>query len=223
MTAPNSPVRNESTTPESILEWFELYSKQATWGAIAIIVIAAGGWFYIRTQNLKTERAEKAYSAAQRSVAAGNIPLAESDFRKLIGRYEGTAAAIQARLQLAQLLFDQGKVQEGVNELQQAEDRIGSSKDFGSSVHTVLAGGLEQLGKFRDAGAEYEKAAAAARFDPDRQRYLSMAAQAYLSGADTAKAKAIWTDLGADSKGTMAGEARVRLGELTATPAQPKT
>jgi hypothetical protein len=51
---------------------------------------------------------------------------------------------------------------------------------------------------------------------------MSLAANAYLNGGDTAKAKQIWTDLGADSKGVVAGEARVRLGEISATP-QPRS
>lgn len=223
MTSPTSPVRTESDTPESILDWFQLYSKQAGWAAAALVVIAAGGWFYIRSQDLKAERAEKAYFAAQRSVTAGNLPLAESDLRKLIERYDGTSSAVEARIQLAQILFDQGKLQAGVDELKGAEDKIGSSKEFGSAAHAVLAGGLEQLRKFPAAAEEYKKAADVARFDSDRQRYMSASAQAYLSGGDTTRAKAIWTDLGADSKGTVAGEARVRLGELTATPLEPKS
>lgn len=221
MTSPNSPFKMTQDT-ESVLDWFQMYSKQATWAAVGIVVLAAGGWFYMRSTDLKAERAEKAYYTAIRSQSAGNLPLAESDLRKMIQRYDGTPAAAQARLQLAQILYDQGKVQAGVDELKLAEDKIGSDEEYGSGVHLVLAAGLEQLKKFKEAGDQYEKAAKVARFDADRQRFLSLAASAYLSGGDTNKAKQIWTDLGADSKGAVAGEARVRLGELTATP-QPKS
>jgi predicted negative regulator of RcsB-dependent stress response len=203
-----------------MMDWFNLHSRKVGWVVTGIAVLAVGGWFYIRSQDLKSERAEKAYFEAQRSVYAGNLPLAESDLKKMITRYDGTDAAIEARLLLAQVFYNQGKYQQGVDELKQAESKIGDSKEFGSSVHLVIAGGLEQLKKFREAGEEYEKAAKAARFDPDRQRFESLAARAYLSGADTTKARALWTALGADSKGTVAGEARVRLGELDAK-AQP--
>jgi len=204
------------------MDWFQLYSKQFSWAAIGLVAILAGGWFYMRSQDLKAERAEKAYFTAQRSVVAGNLPLAESDLRKMIGRYEGTAAAMEASLVLAQVMFEQGKFQPGVDELKKAEDNIGGSKEFGSAVHLILAGGLEQLKKYAEAAGEYEKAAKAARFDSDRQRYESMAAAAYLAAGNKEKAKAMWTALGADSKGTVAGEARVRLGELTAA-AEPKS
>ena len=204
------------------MDWFQLHTREFTWGAVTVVVLAAGGWFYMRSRDLKAERAEKAYYTAVRSQAAGNLPLAESDLKKMIQRYDGTPAAAQGRLQLAQIMYDQGKFQQGVDELKLAEDKTGSDERYGSGTHLVMAAGLEQLKKFKEAGEQYEKAAKIARFDADRQRYMSMAASAYLNGGDTAKAKQIWTDLGADSKGAVAGEARVRLGEITAAP-QPRS
>lgn len=197
-----------------MMDWFQLHSREVTWGSVAVIVLVAGGWFYNRSQELKSERAEKAYFAAQRSVVSGNLPLAESDLKKMVSRYDGTAAATEGRLALAQVLYEENKFQAGIDVLK--EDS--KSGDFTSSVHAVMAGGYEQLKKYKEAGAEYEAASKAARFDPDRQRYEALAANAYLTGGDSAKAKEIWTTLGADSKGTVAGEARVRLGEMTAVP-----
>ncbi len=204
------------------MDWFELHSRQVVWGSLTLAAVVVGGWFYNRSKDLKAERAEKAYFTAQRSAVSGNLPLAESDLRKMVSRYDGTTAAAEARLSLAQVLYDQNKFQAGVDELKASEDKIGNSEYFGSSAHALLAAGYEQLKKFKEAGEEYEKAAKVARFDPDRQRFESLSARAYLSGGDSAKAKAIWTVLGADSKGTVAGEARVRLGELTAKT-QPKS
>ncbi len=204
------------------MDWFELHSRQVVWGSVALAVVVAGGWFYNRSRELKAERAEKAYFDAQRSVVSGNLPLAESDLRKVVTRYDGAPAAAEARLALARVLYDQNKFQAGVDELRGAEEKVGKSSEFGSAVHAVLAGGYEQLKKFKEAGGEYEAAAKSARFEADRQRYQSLAARAYLTGGDAGKAKEIWTVLGADSKGAMAGEARVRLGELTAL-AEPKS
>jgi predicted negative regulator of RcsB-dependent stress response len=217
MTSPFST----SERADNLMDWFQLHSKKVALAGAGIVILAAGGWFYNRSQEMKGERAERAYFEAQRSVLAGNLPLAEADLRKMITRYEGTPAAMQARLVLAQVLYDQGKFQEGVNELTAAEDKLSDSEEFGSSVHLVIGGGLEQLKKYKEAAQQYEKAAAAARFGPDRERYETLAARAYLTGGDTAKARELWTKLGADSKGTVAGEARVRLGELDAAAVQP--
>lgn len=205
---------------DSVADWFQLNSKSVAWVSITLVALIAGWWFYNRSQELKSERAEKAYFEAQRSVMAGNLPLAESDLRRMVSRYGGTTSAMEGRLLLAQVLYSQGKFQQGVDELKKAEDEIAGSKEFGSSVHLVIAGGLEQLKKHKEAAEQYEKAAKAARFVSDRERYESLAARAYLTGGETTKAKELWTKLGADSKGTVAGEARVRLGEMQAK-AQP--
>ncbi len=217
-----SPYTAKVDRTDSLMDWFQLHGKQAGYVAVGLIAIVAGGWFYMRSQDLKAERAEKAYFTAQRSVVSGNLPLAESDLRKMVGRYEGTPAAMEASLVLAQVMYEQGKFQPAVDELKKSEDKISGSKEFGSAVHLIMASGLEQLKKYADAAAEYEKAAKAARFDADRQRYESLAAAAYLDAGNKEKAKAMWTVLGEDSKGTVAGEARVRLGELTAA-AEPKS
>jgi predicted negative regulator of RcsB-dependent stress response len=203
------------------MDWFQLHSRQVVWGSIALIAVLIGGWFYMRSQQLKAERAETAYFAAQRSVVSGNLPLAESDLRKMIARYDGAPAAMEGRLALAQVLYDEKKYQAGIDALKEGEGKMGKSTDYGSAVHVLMAAGYEQLRKFKEAGDQYDAAAKVARFDADRQRYQSNAAKDYLNGGDSARARSIWTVLGADSKGTVAGEARVRLGEMDAK-AEPK-
>jgi predicted negative regulator of RcsB-dependent stress response len=221
MTSPHRSRAHSDNRLETLTDWLEVNSKLVTGALIAIAIVVGGVWFYTRSQNLKAERAERAFYAAEQSMAAGNLPLAESDLRKLITRYNGTSAAMQAQLTLAQLLYDQGKYQEGVTLLKQAIPKLESSKDFAASGHLLLAAGHEQLRQFAEAAAAYQAAARNARFDQDRQRYESLAAHAYVLAGRKDEAKRIWTALAADSKGTVAGEARVRLGELLAQPATP--
>lgn len=218
MSSPRSPYANSGISTESMSDWAQLHSKQVTLGVVVAVAAIGGIWFFGRSQDLKNERAERAYYAAQSAVASGNLPLAESDLKKMVARYEGTDGAIQGRLLLAQILYEQGKFQEGVNQLVETESEMKGSSEFGPSAYLVTAAGYEQLKKFSEAGAAYEKAAAAARFDPDRHRYLSMAARAYQLGGKPEDAKRLWTPLAADSKSVVAGEARVRLGEMTVTP-----
>lgn len=223
MTSPASPRRTDpENTLETLSDWFELHSKELTWGLLTFVVVVVGGWFYIRSKNLKIERAGRAYYAAQQSIASGNNPLAESDLRKLITRYDGTPAAMESELLLTQLLYEQGKYKEGIASLEKSVSKLESSKDFAGAGHLLLASGYEQLNNFARAGKEYEAAAAKTRFDADRQRYQSFAASDYLRAGNVVEAKRIWTVLAADSKGTVAGEARVRLGELLVKP-EPKS
>ena len=206
---------------ESMSDWLQLHSRQVSWVVIGLVVVVGGGWFYTRSQSLKAERAVTAYSGVQQSIASGNLPLAESDLRKLITRYDGTPAAMQGSLVLAQLLYQEGKIEDGIAELQKAAPKLESSKDFGPAAHLLMAGGYEQTKKLAQAAQEYEAAAKAARFDADRQRYQSFAAEDYLIAGRKDDARRIWTALAADSKGAVAGEARMRLGELGATQ-EPK-
>jgi predicted negative regulator of RcsB-dependent stress response len=202
-------------------EWFQLHNRQVTWGAIVVVALVGGFWFYNRSEALKTQRAQHAYFLAQQAIP-GNLPLAQSDLQKLITRYDGTPAALQAQLTLTQLYYDQGKYQQGIESLKKAMPTLAKSKDFESAAHLLLGAGYEQIKKFLDAASEYGLAAKTDRFDQDRQRHESSQARAYLLAGKLETAKEIWTRLAADSKGTVAGEARVRLGELTAKP-EPKT
>lgn len=222
MTSPRSPYSSGSTTTESISDWAQLHSKQVTLGVVVLVAAVGGLWFYNRSQDLKSERAERAYYAARGAMGSGNLPLAESDLKKLVTRYEGTDGAIQGRLLLAQTLYEQGKFQEGINQLVAGEKELAGSAEFASAAYLVMAAGYEQLRKFAEAAAAYEKAAEAARFDPDRHRYQSFAARAYQLAGKPDDAKRLWTPLAEDSKSVVAGEARVRLGEMTVTP-QPKS
>src|SRR5260221_10243871 len=110
MTSPKPPrPRAQSDSPfDTMSEWFELYNKQITWGVIGVVAIVVGVWFYSRSQTLKEQKAERALMTAEQSIP-GNMPLAESDLRKLIQRYDGTPAAYQAQLTLARALYDEGK------------------------------------------------------------------------------------------------------------------
>jgi len=220
MTNPIRPKPRSENAFESFSEWFDRYNKQITYGVIGIAVLIGGVWFYERSKSLKDERAERAYFAAQQSIP-NNLPLAESDLRKLITRYDGTNAAKQGELTLAQILYDQSKYAEGVEVLKKAMGGLNGS-DFASPGHLLLAAGYEQLKKYVDAANEYGLAAKADRFDQDRQRHQTAQAHALLLAGQRDAAKKLWTELAADSKGTVAGEARVRLGELTAQ-AEPKS
>jgi predicted negative regulator of RcsB-dependent stress response len=213
--------QTDSDRSERFYDWVALHQREASWAVLGVAVVLGGLWFYNRSRNLKEERAERAYFAAQPAAQSGNYQLAESDLRKMAQRYQGTRAGTQGRIRLAQVLFEQGKYQQGINELK-ADKAALESKDFAAPVHVVLAAGYEQLKQYKGAADEYGAAAKAARFDTDRQRYTLYSAHARLMSGDTAAAKRLYSELGADSKGVVAGEARVRLGELTPT-AVPKS
>jgi len=217
MTTPNVPPRKRyGADEESLTEWFTIHRREVTWGVTALAVIIAGVWFYERSQSIKSERAEAAYFQARQSAAAGNLPLAVSDLRKVVTRYEGTQAGTQAALSLAQAYYDQKKYKEGIDALKNAEDK--APGDFKASVHVLEAAGYEELKDFAHAAEQYKLASDLTRYPADKAEYQAAAARSYAAAGKVAEAKAIWTELAKDETAPLAGEARIRLGELEAAP-----
>lgn len=201
---------------ESAAEWLVLHKQRVIMGLVALAVLFGGAWFYRRSGQIKAQRAESAYFEARQAMASGNVPLALTDLRNVTVRYKGTPAAAQAALVIAQVLFDQGKYREGLAELEKV---TGSRPEtLAPSVHVMRGAGLEGLKQFDQAAAEYEKAAELTRFPKDKSAYRASAARALMAGGKPDAARVIWAELADEPEGSMVSEARVRLGELTASP-----
>lgn len=203
----------------SLIDWFRAHRRVATYAGVTIVALAAAIYMWRRSDAIKQERAEQALLGAARTFSSGNLPLAQSDLEKVVARYGSTGAGAQARLLLAQILFEQSKVDSGLRVLEEVGSGPGGA--FAASVHALRAGGLEQLNKPAEAAVEYERAAEAARGNVERDSYRADAARAYATGGQTAKALTIWQALAADEQSPMAPEARLRIGELSAKPVAP--
>ncbi|MGQ0639435.1 MAG: tetratricopeptide repeat protein [Gemmatimonadaceae bacterium] len=201
----------------ALIEWIRSHSRLAAYVGVAILAVVVGAYMWRRSDAIKQERAGQALTSAARTFASGNLPLAQSDLEKLVARYGSTTAGAQARLLLAQILFDQNKVDSGLKTLQGVGGGPGGA--FAASVHGLRAAGLEQSSQNAEAAAEYERAAEAARGDIERDSYRADAARAYTAAGDTTEALAIWRALSANEQSPVSGEAKLRIGELTAKPA----
>jgi hypothetical protein len=202
----------------ALFDWFRAHSKLASYIGVGVLAVAAAAYMWRRSDAIRQERGEQALVSAARTFASGNLPLAQSDLEKLIARYGSTTAGAQARLLLAQILYDQNRPDSGLKVLEGIGGGPGGA--FTASVHALRAAGLEQSSKSAEAAAEYERAADAARGDVERHMYRADAARAYTAAADTAKALAVWRALAADEQSAASGEAKLRIGELTAKPAR---
>jgi predicted negative regulator of RcsB-dependent stress response len=217
-----SPVNVSTGSPldaDSAADWFRLHGKRVAALAGTAIVLGGAFWFYRYNKVQNEIRAEAQYYQAEQSLLSGNLPLAQSDLQKVVTRYDGTRAADQARLGLAQALYGQKKFADGLKTL---EPVAGGSTAFGAAAEALRAAGYEEMGKPKDAGDHYRAAADATALITDKSVYLADAARAYAAGGQRDSAVAIWTRLSEDLRSTVAAEARVRLGELTAVPVGSK-
>jgi predicted negative regulator of RcsB-dependent stress response len=198
-------------------ELFDRYKQHLGWIGVVIIIIGAGVWFYLRSESIKSQRAEAAFEAAVQSVSSGNIPLAESDLKKAATRYAGTDGGTESSMALAKIYYQQNKYQEGIAAL---SGPVADKGDMQYEAMLLTASGYEGLAKWGEAAKEYLAAADAARIANDKASAQAMAARAYQQAGDKAAATKIWTNLLADPKSTFASEAEIRLGELQASPAK---
>lgn len=217
MTSPGSPTRQRyGANDESFSDWMLLHKSAVTWGLLVLVAVVGGVWFYGRSQTIKAQRAEAAYFQARQAAATGNLPLAVSDLRKVVTRYEGTRAGTQAALSLSQALYTEKKFKEGIEALKAAEAK--APDDFKPSIYVLEAAGYEELKDFVAAAQQYKRAAQSTEFPVDKAKYEAAAARSYMAGGKPDEARAIWTELVKDDTRPEAAEARVRLGELTAKP-----
>ncbi len=216
MTSPNTRSRSRLGSDDSLVDWFMLHKRTVSWALLALVVVVGGLWYFQRSRTTKEQNAEKAYYQARQSAAAGNLPLAVSDLKKVVTRYEGTRGGTQAAMFLAQALYEQKKPQDGLNELKAVLDE--APDDAVPSIHALIANGYEELRNFAAAAEAYKEASKATEFEAEKASYLASAGRAYMAAGKAAEAKAIWADLAKDETGPMAAEARVRLGELEAKP-----
>lgn len=201
--------------PQSILDWINANRRGLILVTLLIVAIAGGLWFWMRSREIQTSRAEEGLLAIEQSIQQGNIPLAQADLQRLINRYPSTPGGVQAALLLAQIHYDKGEYQQGIDVLARAAgERWG--RPLKPTLHSLMGDGYAELEKWGDAATHYREAAEATRFESDRAMYLASAARVLASGGQKAEAIAIWKELAEDPSGPAAAEARVRLGELEA-------
>lgn len=204
----------------SIMDWAQKNLRVVLIGLAIIVAVAVGTWLYIATQANKEQRAAGEVARASAAVAAGNYALAETDLTRIVRQFASTDAGKQAVLLLSEALYGQGKYQPGIDQLQQY---LGSAPDYLRSAFLAqMAAGYEELDNYAEAAATYERAAQAARFNNDRAILRADAARAYTLAGNTVRARQIWEAEAENEASPVVGEARVRLGELTAQPARPE-
>ncbi len=203
---------------ENAMEWIRLNIKTV---GIAVVVIAAAvaGWFFYQDSEVNKENAaSKAYFEAQRSVSAGNLPLAQADLAKMLPRYHGTTSGTLAALLLAQVHYQGGKYAEGVKVLEEAQGS--APAQLHAAVESMIAAGLVDQKKYADGAKAYMKAAEKAPEGSEREGFQVEAARAWQLANNPAEAIKLYKVIVDNPESVHGAEARVRLGELEATAAK---
>src|SRR5687768_11684839 len=218
----DAPVPRPKSEPkaESFLDWFRINSRIVAIAAVVVAAAVFGFWFYNRSAVLKAENADRRLLAAKQSLGSGNLPLAQSDLKKIADQYPSTSAGAEAGLLLAQVKLEQADYQGAVATLRELADK-NASGPYATPARVLLGDAHSQLGKYAEAAAEYERAALLTSAPNERALLLAKIGRAQTAAGNTAKAREAWEALSNQTdNGGLAAEARVRLGELLATSAK---
>jgi predicted negative regulator of RcsB-dependent stress response len=219
MTKTASPARPQiDDRADTFFLWIQAHTRQVAIAGVVVVALGLGVWLWRQSRAARERNASIDLLNVSQTIQQGNVALAQSDLEKLVARYEGTNAAAQAAFELANIYYGQGQFDRGIALLQQLA-RSSDDPLVKAMAENGVAAGYEGAGRFADAAGRYRAAADLTRLEDERDIYLANAARAYQAAGNKAEAIQIWRRL-ADSEGTQAAEARVRLGELTAEPAK---
>jgi tetratricopeptide (TPR) repeat protein len=120
---------------------------------------------------------------------------------------------------LGQLKLQKGDYQGAADYLKGLATRLDGPN--AAAAKGLLGDAYSQLNKPAEAAAEYEAAASTTNMPSEKAFYLARAGNAYMAANKNAEARKIWEALSKQQdNASVAAEARVRLGALTAQPAQ---
>lgn len=189
------------------------HRKTVTWGALILLVAAAGfAWNFVSTRQ--SERvASQQLSSARFAFESKNYALAASELSRIAENYSGSRSADEASILLAQTRLAQGQSQQAIDVLKQFAPK--ASADYRAQAYGLLGAAYENVGHPKEAAEAYEQAARNGRLPFERAQFLSDAGRAWLAARDTGRAVAAYQEIVSklDSTGS-AFEAKVRLGEL---------
>jgi tetratricopeptide (TPR) repeat protein len=194
--------------------WIGQHKRGASYIGVAV-AIAAGlyGWSLLSAKTAE-QSAGRQLEQGRLALESKNYPLAASVLSQVVENYAGTHAAEEGRILLAQTRLAQGQTQQAIDVLERAAPKAG--KYFRAQTYGLLGAAYENAARPRDAGEAYQAAADDALYPFLRAQYLSDVGRAWLAAGDTAKAIAAYRTIAEKLDSTSAaGEAKVRLGELT--------
>lgn len=187
-------------------------------GAIVVVAIAGGVMLWRMSVNQKNQRAQTALVDAGFTIYSGNKVLGESQLQTAADRYRDTRPGVQAAMLLAQTDFEQARWDDGIKALD-AVEKSSEIDAFKPAVEALMGGGYADMKKYDDAAKHYQNAVDAAKYQPIKDLYLADAARVLEKAGKNDDAKKIWQEIESRPDSPMIAEAKVRLGELDATPA----
>ncbi|HEV2750131.1 MAG TPA: tetratricopeptide repeat protein [Gemmatimonadales bacterium] len=203
-----------STAWAGVVEWLKAHRRWSAYAGFGLLV-AAGlfGWSLLSSRTAE-KSASRQLEQGRLALETKNYPFAASVLSQVVENYSGTRAADEGIILLAQVRLAQGQTQQAIDVLQRYAPK--ADRQFQSQAYGLLGAAYENAARPKDAAGAYQSAADDAPYPFLRAQFLSDAGRAWLAAGDTTKALAAYQTIAAKLDSTSAaGEAKVRIGELT--------
>lgn len=214
VTTAQHPAGGETRALAWLGEWIKSHKRGTAYIGVAV-ALAAGlyGWSLLSAKTAELS-AGRQLEQGRLALDSKNYPLAASVLSQVVENYAGTHAAEEGSILLAQARLAQGQTQQAIAVLERFAPKAG--KYFAAQAYGLLGAAYENALRPKDAAVAYQTAAGAALYPFLRAQFLADGGRAWLAAGDTAKAVAAYRTVAEKLDSTSsAGEARVRLGELT--------
>jgi predicted negative regulator of RcsB-dependent stress response len=203
---------------DSLMDHLNTRRREITIGAIVVAALVGGVVLWRMSVNQKNDRAERAFAMASDALSAGNRPLAGTELQAVADRYRDTPAGVEAAMVLAQLDFESSRWADGIKVLE-AITKSSVIENFKAPVDGLMGGAYADLKKYDDAVKHYQAASDEAGYPAAKDIYKADAARVLVLAGKKDDARKIWEDLASRPDSPSVAEAKVRLGELDAGPA----
>lgn len=213
------PSRDTDLDLDTIRDWIVAHGRPLMIGGAVVVVGVAGILFWRQSSALRSQRAEVAYVTAQGTFYSGNPTQAKTELEALVDRYPGTNGGTQGAMLLAQILYSDGKHDEGIKRLTDAQGS--APRQFASAIEELIAAGYADSKRPEQASEHYLQAAAKSPYPAEQDAFKADAARILEAAGKLEQAKAIWEQLATRPDSPSSTEAKVRLGEMDATIAAP--
>jgi tetratricopeptide (TPR) repeat protein len=198
--------------------WIETHRNQVLAGLAGIAVLVAAFFVYRSLAQASEEEAARSYMQARQAYFASNYQLAVSDLQGFLQNYGDSSYGDDARLFLADALYQAGDRQGAIETLQEFFHRHAGSP-FALNARLLLAAAYQETGHPEEAVAAYRTALKLARFDAQRVRIHQELSALYEAQGDVEKATAeLQAVIDLDPESPAAEEARRDLAEITVQP-----
>lgn len=210
-----APDARGNTRLSAAREWLSQPQNRYLAAGLGIALIALIAWFAWLSGQRKEQFASRALDQARAIAEQGNLPLAASEFQKVVTTYGGTRAAQEAIINLNQVRLINGQQELAAVNLQDFL-KGNPTPEFRAPAYGLLGRALENAKRPGEAAEAYRNASESAEFDYLKADLLLDAARAYIVAGQKDKAVETYRTVIRDFAQTSSRvEAEVRLAELT--------